>query len=174
MGTTTNGYRLVLLLHIFAAIVGFGTVFLNGLYGLAAKRRRGAEGLAISEEVMHVGHIAEYFIYAVPVLGLALVGMSDKVFKFSQTWVWLSLVLYVVALGVSTGAHLPNLRRMTALQAELVAMGPPPQGSGGGPPAQALELEERGKRAAQLGGFLNLMVLALLYLMVFKPGGPRI
>ena len=35
-------------------------------------------------------------------------------------------------------------------------------------------LEARGKRAAMLGGILNVIAIALIALMVWKPGGPRI
>jgi hypothetical protein len=169
----STGYKFVLLLHIMAVIVGFGTVFLNGVYGKAAGDKKGPEALFLSEMMHKVGNIAEYVIYTVPLFGLALVGMSDKVWKFSQTWVWLAIVLYVIALGVATGVHLPNIRKMIGLQRELVAMGPPPghgPGAAMAAPPQVVELEARGKRAAVLGTFLDVMVIVLVYLMVFKPG----
>ena len=169
----SDGYKAVFMLHILAVIVGFGTVFLNGIYGKAAGDKKGPEALFLTEMNEKVGRVAEFVIYTVPLWGIALVLMSDKVWKFSQTWVWLALVLYVIALGVATGVHLPNIRKMIGLQRELVAMGPPP-GAGPGaamaPPPQVAELEARGKRAAILGTFLNVMVVVLVYLMVFKPG----
>jgi hypothetical protein len=173
----SDGYKTVFMLHILAVIVGFGTVFLNGVYGKAAGDKKGPEALFLSETMEKVGQIAEYVIYTVPLFGLGLVFMSksggEYVWKFSQTWVWLALVLYVIALGIATGMHLPNIRRMNALQRELVAMGPPP-GAGPGaamqPPPQVAELEARGKRAAILGTLLNVFVVVLVYLMVFKPG----
>jgi hypothetical protein len=39
-----------------------------------------------------------------------------------------------------------------------------------GPPPQALDLERRGKRAAMYGGTLNLVIVALVIFMVWKPG----
>src|SRR5205823_5833094 len=111
------------------------------------------EGAAIFDANYRVSvHWAEKFIYAVLIFGLALVGMSDKVFKFGQTWVWLSIVLYVVALGIVHGAHLPNLRRMRTLMGELAALGPPPEGAApSGPPPQVAEIERRDQTAAVLG-----------------------
>jgi len=170
---SSTGYKFVLYLHILAVIVGFGAIFLNGIYGRAAEKKKGPEALFLSETVERVGRVAEYVIYTVPLWGLALVGMSDKAWKFSQTWVWLAPVLYVIALGMATGAHLPNIRKMVQLQRELVAMGPPPgQGPGAAmaAPPQVAELEARGKRAAALGGLLDVFILVILYLMVFKPG----
>ena len=40
-----------------------------------------------------------------------------------------AIVLYVLGLGLSHGLQQPNVRRMIALQDELVAMGPPPAGA---------------------------------------------
>ena len=66
---TINGglYKLFLVLHILCAIVGFGAVFLNGVYGAAdeeARSRAGAEAIGIFEANFSVSKIGEYFIYA--------------------------------------------------------------------------------------------------------------
>jgi uncharacterized membrane protein len=160
-------------------IIGFGGVFLNGVYGAESKRRRGPEGLAVFEATERVGRIAEFFILAVPVFGIALVLMSHHQWEFSQAWVSASLTIYVAALIVSFGFHLPNLRRMGGLMHELVSMSVPvPVTVGGhepmpepdGPPPQALELERRGRMAGIYGGTLNLAIVAVVILMVWKPG----
>ena len=171
-GAWSATYKVVLVLHLLSVIIGFGTVFLAGVYGAKAKARRGREGMAIAEAAYDVNaNWAEWFIYAVPVTGIILILISDDVWKFSQSWISFSLLIYIVALGIVHGAHLPNIRKMNALMAELVA-GPPPGETGGpgGPPPQAAELEQRGKRAGMLGGILNLLVVAAVVLMVFKPG----
>jgi hypothetical protein len=103
------------------------------------------------------------------VFGLALVGMSDKVWKFSQTWVWLAVVLYLVGIGLSHGILLPAVRRMGVLMREMVAGGPP---AAPGPPPQAVEMEALGKRIAATGGTLNVLLVVILVLMVFRPGAP--
>src|SRR3954451_3666888 len=98
----SNIYNALLVVHISLAIVGVGGVLLNGVYGAQAKQRPGPGGLAITEANFFVStKIAEICIYLVPIVGFALVGLSDDVFSFSQTWVWLSIVLYVIALGVT-------------------------------------------------------------------------
>jgi uncharacterized membrane protein len=163
-------YNLLLVLHLLTVIIGFGTVFLAGVYGVNAKRRGGREGLAIAEATYDVnGNWAAWFIYAVPITGIILILVSDDVWKFSQEWISFSLLVYIVALGIVHGAHLPNIRRMNALMAELTA-GAPPSGGSGGPPPQVSELEQRGRRAAMLGGLLNLLTVVAVVLMVFKPG----
>jgi hypothetical protein len=170
VGSETALYKIVLIGHILTAIVGIGTVFLNGLYGAESKKRPGPGGLAISQANYRVSMVAENFIYAVLVLGLLLVWLSDGQWTFSQTWVWLSIVLFVISLGVSHGFLLPRVRRMNALGEELAAGGPPPEGAPGGPPPQVAMMEALGKQVGAASGVLHLMTLALLYLMVFKPG----
>lgn len=163
-------YNLFLVLHLLSVIIGFGTVFLAGIYGAKANARKGREGLAIAEAAYDVNaNVAEWFIYAVPITGIILILVSDDTWKFSQLWISLSFVVYIVALGIVHGAHLPNIRRMNALMTEL-ATSAPGNPSGTGPPPQAAELERRGQRAAFLGGILNLLVVVAVVLMVWKPG----
>lgn len=172
MGRGSTGYDLVLVVHLLTVIVGFGTVMLNGLRGAEAKKRPGPGGLAIGESGHRVNTVAEYFIYAVPVFGIALVFMSDDNWTFGQTWVWLSLLLYVIGIAVSHAVLIPAEKRMNALAAELVAARPPPAGApGGGPPPQVAEMEAlEKKKLAPAGTFLNLLVVVVVFLMVFKPG----
>lgn len=172
MGVDSTGYEIVKTLHILAAIVGFGAVMLNGLYGVAMKRKRGPEAAFMGQTVFEVSSIAQYFIYAVFILGFAALGMSDDAFKFGQTWVWLSTVLYLAGVGISHGLLKPNTKRMNALMAELATMGPPPAAGppAGGPPPQVAELEERGKKQGMISMVLNLIVIVATYLMVAKPG----
>ena len=170
MGIDSTGYKIVLLLHILCAIVGFGTVILNGLYGREAKRRPGPGGLSISEANLFVSQIAEYFIYAVFVFGIALVFMSDKAWEFGQTWIWLAMALYIVGIGVSHGVLFPNAKRMRDLAAELVAAGPPPPDAPPGPPSQVVEMARREKTLGAASTFLHLLLVAILVLMIWKPG----
>ena len=170
MGINTGIYKLVLVLHILTAIIGFGAVFLNGIYGQQAQSRRGSEGLAISQANFLVSRVAEYFIYAVFVFGVLLVVLSDDVWDFSDSWIVAAIVLYVIGLGLSHGLLRPNVRRMIALQEELVAMGPPPAGAAGGaPPRQVVELEERGGRVRIAATVLQLNLVVILLLMVWGP-----
>lgn len=176
----SDGYKIVLILHILTVVVGIGAVMLNGIYGAQAKARRGPEGLAIVEANLKVSEIANYFIYAIPVFGIALVFMSKtggvQVFKFSQTWIWLALLLYIVAMGISHGVMFPTVKKMTGLMKELNAMGPPPAGGpppgAGGPPPQVGQMEALGKRLAAGGAALNVITVLLIFLMVWKPGAP--
>lgn len=165
-----SSYDLLLLLHILTAIVGFGAVFLNGIYGAQAKSRPGTEGLAIVQANFLVSRIAEYFIYAVFVTGILLVLISDGAWKFGDAWVWLSIVLYLTGIAISHAVLQPNVKRMISLMEQLAHMGPPPSGGASGPPSQVMEIEERGKRVGLSSTALHVILVVILYLMIFKPG----
>lgn len=164
----SDAYKIVLVLHILCAIVGFGAVFLNGIYGQQAKSRKGSEGLAVAEANYLVTTIGEYFIYAVFLLGIALVLIGDDAWGFGDTWIWLAMLTYLAALGVNHGLLMPRVRKMLSLQRELVSMGAPPDGASA-PPPQVTELEAVGKQVGIIGAVLNLAIVLILFLMVFKP-----
>jgi uncharacterized membrane protein len=165
----SDAYNIVKILHILCAIIGFGGVTLNGVYGAQIRARRGGEAAAIGHAVYRVSTVAEYFIYAVFLLGLALVGLGNNAFDFGQTWIWLSTVLFVIGLGLWHGALRPRVRTMNALMDELATA---PVSAGGRPP-QAAPLEALGKQVATIEALLDVILVVILVFMVFKPGGPR-
>jgi hypothetical protein len=161
-------YKLCLVLHILCAIVGFGAVFLNGLYAAQMRKHPGPGAIAIHEANYRVSEIGQYFIYGVFLFGFALIGLSDDLWKFSQTWVWLAIVLFVIGLGLSHGVLWPSVRRLGVLMKEM-AGGPPPSPESG-PPPQLGEMMSLGQRVALTGIALNLVMVAILFDMVWKPG----
>lgn len=167
MGVGSFAYKLFFLLHILSAIIGFGGVLLNGVYAARAQKRPPAEGLAVMEVNTFVSlRVAEMFIYLTALIGLGLVGLSDGIWAFRQTWVWLAIVVYVVSLGISHGLLQPKVKRLLALQRELVEAGPP----AGGPPPQAAELAKLGPQIGAVSGVLDLALVVILVLMIWKPG----
>jgi uncharacterized membrane protein len=166
LATIDSGlYKTLLVLHILCAIVGLGSVMLNGIYASQAARRQGSPRRAVSEANFFVSSIGEYFIYAIPVFGVLLVLASDKAWKFSQTWIWLSLVVYVVAVGISHAILIPGHKRLNALFAEMED-GP----ANAADSAQAVEVDAIGKRMAAAGAILDIAVVVFLVLMIWKPG----
>jgi uncharacterized membrane protein len=169
MGIGTTAYRLVFMLHIISIVVGFGGVMLNGIYGAEAKKRQGAAGAAIGEANLAVSKVAEKVIMSVPVWGILLVVLSDGVWKFSQAWVGIAIVLFIAVFAFAFLVQLKNQERMTELAVEMASAGPPPAGASG-PPPQVAEMEALEKKLGMGGAFLSLMVVVMIYLMVFKPG----
>jgi Predicted integral membrane protein (DUF2269) len=164
-GNFSGAFKVFLVLHVLSAIVGLGAVMLNGLYAAQGQKRPGPGGRAISEANLAVSNIAEKVIYLIPVFGILLVATSDSFFKFSDTFVWLSLALFIGALGVSHSVLFPGHKRINALLLEM-EQGPPPAG---GPPPQLAQVQALGKRQAAAGASLNVVVAVILVLMVWQP-----
>lgn len=180
MGFGTGLYNVLYFLHIATVIVGFGAVVLNALYGVEARERRGVGALAILESTYKVSEVAMIFIYLVPVFGILLVIVSDGLFGFEQFWISASFILYIAGIGLSHGMLRPNLRKMQSLARELAEGGPQPAAVGSGPdeapaggrPPQVAEMETRGRTVGIVSTILNLNLVLILILMIWKPGGP--
>jgi uncharacterized membrane protein len=165
MGYGETGYNIIKLLHILAAIVGFGGVLLNGVYAAQARKRPPAEGLAILEANVFVSSkISKIAIYLTFILGFGVIGMSDGVWEMSQTWLLISIILFIVAMLVSELLLGPRVKQLVALQRE-VATGPAPAG---GPPPQVEQMKALGGQVGAISGFLHLSFLVILTLMVFQ------
>lgn len=160
-----GAYKLFYLLHIVAVVVGIGGVVLNGVYAAQVKARTGMAALAVAEANSFVTwKVAQWFIYAIPIFGFGLIGLSDDVWEFGQTWIWLSLLLYVVAIGLSHGLLHPAEKRFREVLGRSGGAG------AGVAPGSVPELVALDKRMAGIGTALNLTVLVILVLMVWKPG----
>ncbi len=165
-------YELVLFLHIFAAIAGFGPTFVWPVLSVMA-RKTGDMALAagVGRLSERAGRVFEPFIFATGLFGLVLVvfgATADPAYwEFSDTWITIAMTLYIAALIFSLSVHLPNLKAMGVLRQELLDGVP---GGQAGPPPQVAELEARGKKAAMYGGMLHLVFTIILLDMVFKPG----
>jgi hypothetical protein len=152
MGTDTTLYDIVVFLHILTVVIGIGGVMLNGAYAAKAKAAGPQGGGIIMQANYDVSMLAEKFIYAIPVFGILAVILSDGVFEMSQVWLWLSTVLYVIAIGISHAVMIPSSKKLLA--------GP----SG---PGEAAAL---GKKLAGGGMALDLIAVVIIALMVWKPG----
>jgi Predicted integral membrane protein (DUF2269) len=160
-----SGYNTLVLVHVLCVIGGFGGLAYNGLYLLLARRR--AAAAVVLEINQLVSSLAELLIYAAFVLGLAALGASHNRWKFTQTWVWLAFVIFLVIVALLHGFIKPSTRRYTATLAELAAL---PAGGPPGPPAGVAVLERLEKRVAVGWGVFNVGVIVIVYCMVFKPG----
>ncbi len=118
----TGVYQILLVLHLVTVIAGFGSMALEGAYRSSTPTEPGDDGPTP----------AEWLVYAVPVTGLLVVLVSEDRWQFSQAWISLSFLLYIVAVGVMHG-----LRR---------------------------------RNPAVANAAVNLLVLAVVVLMVTKPG----
>ena len=149
-----------LFLHVMGAIVAFGPTFsVFPIVGQLAGREPQHANFAARLN----GRVAQ--VRTVPlavfqgITGLVLIWLTGYN-PFSQLWLGLAIVLYVIALGYSTAVQVPTGRRIATLTAT-----PPPPGASG-PPPELLAAVQRSRRG---GFFLEALIVAIVILMVTKP-----
>lgn len=88
----TTPFRLMALLHVLSAVVAFGPLFLYpGLH-------KSGETATIAALHMRMTFPALVVLW---VLGMGLAGLSEDVYKMSQTWLVLSLLNWALLMAVS-------------------------------------------------------------------------
>lgn len=115
--------------------------------------RRG-DGVATASAARTL-RIYAYVSVLVIVAGMALMSQKEdgqKLAEFSNTWIWLSLVLWAVAMGVVLGVTVPALNKASKLIE-----------------AQDSVVTLTGRVAAS-GGVVALIFLVIIVLMAYKPG----
>lgn len=165
MGT---GYKLVVVLHILCAIVGFGAIALDSLYAAQTRRFRGPEAHAVAQaHYAATAKVSEPFLYALPVLGILAVLLSSSGAKISMgdSWVSMSFLVYIATLGVLHGMVRPARRKALVLLGELAGA----QNSGGAQPSQTATLAKLGQKLSLGSALINLLLVIAVILMVFKP-----
>ena len=144
------GYKILLVLHLLSVVIGFGPWFLNGLLPARAMGRDATEGKAISGANLQVSKASQFAIYGALIFGGAALGAAHKhTVDFGDTFIWLSLILWVAVVGVLHGLVLPAQRELA---------------DGSGDRATLTQRQSLGVAA------INLLVVVAVVLMVFEPG----
>ncbi len=161
---TGPAYDIVLLLHIAAVILGTATVVVSGVQ--AARLRALAPGAPLP------GSLAAYYrpqtnwagrvVYLIPVLGLALLGMSKGAYDLGDGWVLAGIVIFVAVIFVAEGLLWPAEQRV----ARALAGAPSDGGAEDAPPP-----ERRGDALVVIVSSTLVVALIVLasVLMVAKP-----
>ncbi|MBI2710939.1 MAG: hypothetical protein HYX34_14800 [Actinobacteria bacterium] len=141
------GYRLFFLLHIIAIVVAFAPAFVVPV--LQSRYKRAGE--AIPPQLMRMFSANGMQIHGpalvlIGVFGMAMVGMSNDLFTFSQTWVSIALALWLLIMVVVFGGIIPGERKAAAGDTAVES------------------------RVAALGGVVHLLFLLMVIDMVWKPG----
>lgn len=156
------GYRLVFLLHMVTIIVAFAPAFVWPMLN----RQRRVEGQSAAQDVSDLqstplsatapvesaatgvlsplGHGGALVLTGL--FGIALIGLSSKVYAFDQTWVSIAFVLWFIMLGIFFAGLVPAQRALRAGKA-------------------AAE-----QRLAMFYGGMHLLLLLQIIDMIWKPG----
>jgi uncharacterized membrane protein len=148
-------FKLLLFLHLLAAIFAVGP--LVGAATIASRALRTSDAAAAVSAARTI-RLYSYVSVVVVILGMGLMSQkapwdkSQDVAEFGDTWIWLSLLLWVAALAVALAVLAPTLTRAAAV-------------IGGTGSARGLV-----GRVAAAGGVIGLLYAAIVVLMVYQPG----
>jgi len=149
--------------HILSVIVAFGPVFAFPLIAAQAQKdpvhgRFGAEIIDLIERriTLRVAGVVALF-------GIGLIFTAHVNF-FSSPWILIAVVLYIAAYAFAGFVQAKNSARMVELL-QAMPPGPPPPGTP--PPAEIVAL---GKKLQYGGMYLTLSIVAIVVLMVWRPG----
>ncbi|MFM6973533.1 MAG: DUF2269 family protein [Agromyces sp.] len=137
------------ILHIALAVFVIGPMAILPHTGLSALRRGDAGTVRAIERSTTVVSFISLLVF---MLGFAALGVADKSegWSFSSGWIMWSIVLYVVALGLTLFMVLPNLRK----GAERLEAGDTTGGYGA---------------IAASNGITTLLLILVVVLMTWKP-----
>lgn len=141
------GYKVMLLLHILSVIVAFAPAFVWPVVSVQLKKQGKPVGPSIG--ALAAGNTTKIHgpaLVLVGLFGFGLVGMSDKAFSFSQSWVMAASTIWFIMLGVIFGLMLPAEKKAHAGD------------------------EGAEKIISAAGGAMHLLLVVMLFLMIWKPG----
>lgn len=142
-----TGYNVMLFLHIVAVLVAMAPAVVHPILFEFEKRRDDGDLVALSGRISAASKIYAIAVVVAGIIGIGMISMSDDLIGWGDTWVWLSLLVWIALNGVLHGAMLPAEKAL----------------AGGDTTAM--------KKIDTVGPILGVIVLVLIYLMTVKPGG---
>jgi hypothetical protein len=177
--STGAAYDVVLVAHILLAVAALVAVITAGVAALSLSRP-GPVSDGLRRYYRPGVNWAGRTLLLVPVLGVALVAMSKGQWSFSDRWVVVGSLLWVVAASLAEVLLWPSERQLQAEVARLPAadrLGAPSAVPGSTGPGDVAATEQSGGvdlrplclRAAGAAGSVVLLVVIAGVLMVAKP-----
>jgi hypothetical protein len=144
-------YKVMLALHILAAIFAVGPLVHAATTASRGLRQGDVTAIRTSARMLNVYTVASV---AVVIFGFGLMSSTspythEKVASFGDVWIWLSLLLWLVAAAISYFLIVP-------------ALGQAAEDVSG---ARALV-----GRVAAFGGIVGIVFAVIVFLMVYQPG----
>lgn len=134
-------YNIVYLVHIVSVILGVGMAFIAPIMAVRARRSSGQALQQLVNETAATLMLPMFLVAGVA--GGAMVGMSQDVYDFAQTWLAIAGVLWIVILGLTAAIYPPTWLRLFNIGED---------------------------RKAMLGGILHLSLAVMLVVMTWKFG----
>ncbi len=140
------GYKVMFFLHILSVIVAFAPAFVNPFLGARYRKQGGMPSDLAAMLAENSAKVHGPALVVVGIIGCGLVGMSEKVYTFGQTWITVALLLWFIMLGLVFGVLIPAEKKL-------------------GQGDKSVE-----KIVSGVGGGLHLLLAVMLIVMIWKPG----
>lgn len=151
-----NWFLFWLFLHILAAIIAFGPIFVFPLVGTLAAKSPQHIKFAVAVNHAIEMRLVTPFAASMLISGSGLIWTANINF-FATPYLIVAVVLYLASMGIGTGVLGPNTKKMMAIV----------EGDQGPTP----ELFRLIKQNQQLGGLTTVFFLVIVFLMIIQPGG---
>lgn len=151
-----NWFLFWLFLHILAAIIAFGPIFVFPIVGVLAAKQPQHIGFAVAVDEAIEERLVLPIGATMLISGSGLIWTANINF-FATRYLIAAVILYLINLGIGSGVLLPNTRKMMAIVK-----------GGGGPTPELMRLI---KSNQQLGGATTVAFLVIVFLMIIQPGG---
>ena len=147
-------YKVLLFLHVLSVVVGVGPTF--ALPGLM-KLRRDAPSPAVLQTEYIISRYASIGLGVILLTGLGLISESPAVIGgFGEArWLHIAITLFLIYAGLGTGYAAPRMRKAV-------------KAAEAGNAAEISRLLDPLDKV--VGPILGLLLAAILYLMLIKPG----
>lgn len=161
--------KLLLLLHLLAAIFAIGPLVHAVTTASRGLRRADAPALASSARMAKIYSMASVLVV---IFGFGLMSQKRRgkeLGSFGDTWIWLSLLLWVVAVVVTFVVIVPSLKRAS----DAILSAATGSASGDEPSVEApaeTNLKSLTGRVAASGGVVGIIFAVIVVLMVYRPG----
>lgn len=156
-------YAVALFVHVVAAVIAFGAVFVYPVVDLAV-RRSDLRALPVWHEAQNQIGFKLITPGAMLVLISGIYLAIDRWSDFGGFWFSAAGVIVIAVLGLSHGYFTPAARRLRELAVADLAAGAAERGQMGE------EYEALTARVRLVGMLTSLLVLVAILLMVWKPG----
>ena len=155
-------FQLLLILHILAVLIGFGPTFAFPLIARLGQKNPQHARFAVELTDFIAQRLTIPLMVIVPFLGLGLIWTGNYDLWRSE-WLVVSIGIYTVLFFYAVLVQNPLGAKMLKAMEEAPSA---PSAEAGAP----LELAAMGRKAALGGLFMTLAIIAIVVLMVWRPG----
>lgn len=154
-------FEILLLLHIFGAIIGFGPTYAFAVLGPLSGKLEGPQSIALLKGIIAIEKklVLPTAIVVQPLTGVLMIFESGRDNNFFEhEWLWIAILLYIITFYMAVFVQTPTVEKVVELA------------EGGN--AGNEEFLGGIKRIQTLGPMITLALTTIVFLMITKPGGP--